>query len=150
MLTAAALAAGLLSSALPLVASAQTTPSNTISLERYSVKAAESPNAFDASAPGMVNLSFVNRGAVAATEVRFVVENGHEVDAVIDDVGRFSPGVEINHRFQEWSVSDGASVRVGAVRYADGSSWGENDLPALRERRQSPIDDASAYLNLGP
>jgi hypothetical protein len=137
ILTAATIAAGLLTSTLPVVAQAQAIARNTIGLEGFTVSAGLHPNTSDGeSAPGFITISFVNRGDVAATEVRFVVESSLQPDAVIDDVGRFSPGVSIRHRFQNDAISSDAKVHVAEVRYADGSTWTEDQGP-LPEHRQA-------------
>jgi hypothetical protein len=137
ILATAAMAAGLLSSALAISANAESLARNTIELESYAVESPMDPNTYDGAAmPGFIALSFVNRGDLTATAVRFVVESARQPDTVIDDVGRFSPGAHIYHRFQNSSLSANATVHIAQVRYADGSSW--NEESALPERRQAP------------
>jgi hypothetical protein len=130
-----ALAAGVVSAALPVAAQAQERPQNMIAIQDFSINAADALDGH--SIPAMATVTFVNRGTVAATDVLFVLHSRKSWDMAIDDAGKFSPGVTIRHQFQSWDYPDDATVSVAAVRYADGSTWTSEDGRALIERRQA-------------
>lgn len=80
------------------------------------------------------NVSFVNTGAIAATDVDFKVVLDGETQTVRDH-GTFAPGVTIDHTFSKLAGtayrSSAATCNVVAVRYADGSSWKRSDGSAV-------------------
>jgi hypothetical protein len=149
MLTTAPIAAGL-SSALAIVVNAQSVASmarNAIELQDYTVDSGLRPYTSDGkSSPGFVRAAFLNRGDVAATEVRFAIESCGERYAVIDDVGYFSSGVSIRHRIHNDSISSDAKVHIAEVRYPDGSTWSEDAGARLPERRQASGPEAYACV----
>jgi hypothetical protein len=151
---AARLAAAALLGSLPLAAAAQETPSNAIVIDGYAAEAAVYGDT--ASYPSMLTLAFHNAANVDATDVKFAVEGDRHGAIEIDDVGRFSPGVTIRRRFIGLDVAGGDSMRVTEVRYADGSTWMDDDRRALRElqRRQAaepqPESALSAKVPAGP
>lgn len=75
---------------------------------------------------------FVNRAAVAATDVAFKVVRDGET-RIVNDRGSFAPGVPITRTMQEYENSSyrGApeTWTVLAVRFADGTSWSSQSSP---------------------
>ena len=130
--TAAGIAAGL-SSAFTLPATAEDPTHNFIQLERYYVDPAPYS---EWGGPAIVAVSFVNHGTIPATDVLFDVR-GEDGISKIDDVGTFSPGVQIHHEFRSFTFPTNPTVRVAAVRYADGSMWNASDNVTPLPRRQA-------------
>ncbi len=70
-------------------------------------------------------IGFVNRAAVTATGVRFVVRIGG-TSQTFEDSGSFAAGTQIEHVFTPLSSAAGfgdASCAVDAVTFSDGTSW---------------------------
>ena len=75
--------------------------------------------------PGSILLRFVNRSAVPATSVTFVVKDGEDSRSIIDK-GNFRPGVLIEHSFGGYVGSNDVSIAtfgVAEVDFADGTVW---------------------------
>jgi hypothetical protein len=79
--------------------------------------------------PGMVDISFTNRNAATANDVVFAVENNGYVAKRFNDVGSFSTGTTINHRFPETNPTDGMRVAVARATFDDGSVWVNPEVP---------------------
>jgi hypothetical protein len=80
---------------------------------------------FQGAAGGDVAISFVNRAAVEATAVRFLVRTGRTVQT-IDDRGSFASGTRIDRIFSPATASyegGSASCEVESVSFADGTTW---------------------------
>lgn len=77
-------------------------------------------------------ITYQNESSVAATEIDFGLVAGDALVAVAKDVGKFSPGVMIDHEFvvSREIFPLGASPRCAVLRvkYADGSVW-QNPIP---------------------
>ncbi|MGD0051264.1 MAG: hypothetical protein ABSD03_05505 [Vulcanimicrobiaceae bacterium] len=71
--------------------------------------------------PDMLEISFVNRGQVAATAVEFVVRSGNREQTIVDR-GTFAPGVDIAQEFEPAFVAP-TSLEVEAVTFIDGTTW---------------------------
>jgi len=73
-----------------------------------------------------LRISFVNRAALKATDVRFAVSTPGGTQT-IEDVGSFAPGAQITHNFAlartGLNFSDPAKCAVQSVTYSDGSTW---------------------------
>ena len=88
---------------------------------------------------GSVSLEFHNTRAVAATDVTFeVAVFGSPIDE-IHDVGTFSKGTTIRHRFVDQSTFGHQTIAVAAVKYADGSVWTAGDDAAPSALRQTAL-----------
>ena len=84
-----------------------------------------------ASTSSGMAITFVNESQTVATLVNFSVnDNGNHF--VIRDVGTFSPGVTINHRYRNGNgqsyilpafITPRVRCRVASVTFADGSVW---------------------------
>jgi hypothetical protein len=75
--------------------------------------------------PDAIRIAFVNDSQRVATNVHFVVRYGNHTQT-IDESGRFSPGVLIDHEFTpiaDATPSKPARCSVEAVTYTDGSRW---------------------------
>ncbi len=75
--------------------------------------------------PGSITLRFVNRSAVPATSVTFVVNKGGDSRSIIDK-GSFGPGTLIEETFDKyvgWSDFSTATWAVAEVNFADGTAW---------------------------
>lgn len=75
--------------------------------------------------PDALRIAFVNDAPRVATDVHVVVRFGNHTQT-INERGRFSPGVLIDHQFTP--IADAtplkpASCEVAAVTYTDGSRW---------------------------
>jgi len=82
-----------------------------------------------------LGISYQNQATVAATEVDFGLVARGSLVAVAKDIGRFSPGVLIEHEFVVSSeiFPLGSAVPYCAVlrvKYADGSMWHNPSPPA--------------------
>ena len=74
-----------------------------------------------------IYMTFRNNAPVTANEVRFQVRQGQDVVELFD-VGTFSTGVDITHKFANPNAAFGApwqSARASVtyVHFTDGSSW---------------------------
>lgn len=72
-----------------------------------------------------IQIGFVNRAAVAATDVRFAVSTGRTVQ-MIDATGTFAGGTPIVQSFSPATAAYGAenaSCAVESVTFADGTTW---------------------------
>lgn len=73
-----------------------------------------------------LRISFVNRSAVQATDVRFAVSTPNATQT-IDDVGSFGPGARITHNFSPalggQNFADTAKCAVQSVTFSDGTTW---------------------------
>ncbi|MEA2666204.1 MAG: hypothetical protein QOI11_3148 [Candidatus Eremiobacteraeota bacterium] len=127
-LLSTAIAATLLATAASAPALAQPAPEAPIAVTSCAIDAAvrlygEGP--FQGAAGGDVAISFVNRAAVEATAVRFLVRTGRTVQT-IDDRGSFASGTRIDRIFSPATASyDGGSAacEVESVSFADGTTW---------------------------
>lgn len=82
-----------------------------------------------------IQIQFTNESAQTADLINFAVDsNGRTF--VIRDVGTFSPGVEITHRYRNGAgqafvlpafVSPKFKCKVDSVRFADGTVWRRGD-----------------------
>jgi len=73
-----------------------------------------------------LRISFVNRAALKATDVRFAVSTPNGTQT-IEDVGSFAPGAQITHNFAPaqtgLNFSDPAKCAVQSVTFSNGSTW---------------------------
>lgn len=80
-----------------------------------------------------LRIDFTNEGHVAGDLIRFRIQQGTNEPNYIRDVGTFSPGITIKHKFGQLagqSVSplfSGPNIRCGieSVHFVDGSIWTE-------------------------
>jgi hypothetical protein len=87
--------------------------------------------------PGSVSLAFRNVSNVAATDVTFDLNSFGATVARIHDVGTFSPGATIRHRFTDSANASTQTVRVAEVKFADGTVWHGGDAVAAHAMRQA-------------
>ncbi|MEO7039982.1 MAG: hypothetical protein ABI186_08150 [Candidatus Elarobacter sp.] len=73
-----------------------------------------------------LRISFINRAAVQATDVRFAVSTPNGTQT-IDDAGNFGPGARITHNFSPAvggeNFADTAKCAVRSVTFSDGTTW---------------------------
>ena len=73
-----------------------------------------------------LRISFVNRSAVPATDVKFAVSTPNGTQT-IDDAGTFGAGARITHNFSPandgLNFSDPAKCAVQSVTFSDGTTW---------------------------
>ena len=87
-----------------------------------------------------LSIDYTNEGAKVATQIEFgLVARGHLV-AEVRDVGTFSPGAEIKHRFglspNVFPIGTGLAQCVPLrITYQDGTKWRSHRLPALMQSR---------------
>lgn len=91
-----------------------------------------------ASTSNGIQIQFTNESEKTANLINFAVDsNGRSF--VIRDVGTFSPGIEITHRYRNGSgqafllpefVSPKIKCHVDSVRFADGTVWRRGDKHA--------------------
>lgn len=79
-------------------------------------------------------ISYENKASIAATEIEFGLLAGGSLVAVAKDVGKFSPDVKIDHEFvvsrEIFPLAGDPYCAVLLVRYADGSVWKNQLIPA--------------------
>ena len=80
--------------------------------------------------PASIEITFVNRSNVDATDVVFASEANGFANR-INDVGRFAKGVQIRHSFpvNPFDVAGNLDVQVVQVSFADGTVWQNPDTP---------------------
>jgi hypothetical protein len=71
--------------------------------------------------PDTLEISFVNRGQIAASAVEFAVRSGNQVQTIVDR-GTFAPGVEIAQEFEP-TIGIPTTLDVEAVTFVDGTTW---------------------------
>jgi hypothetical protein len=74
-----------------------------------------------------IRIAYINRGPEVATRVAFLVNYRGDIERIVD-VGTFSPGVTIDHRFGQfegdvWLGPKPNYCRPVAVRFVNGSFW---------------------------
>lgn len=106
-----------------------------------------------------IKIEFVNESAKAADLVNFDV-NSNGTHFVIRDVGKFSPGISIKHRYRNGSgqafvlpafIAPNIKCRVASVRFADGTSWTRGQSATGVAQPASPdasLSATPAQLNL--
>jgi hypothetical protein len=67
-----------------------------------------------------VNVRFTNSTSDQIARVTFALDNG----ATVVDVGKFSPGISINHSLGI-GPTDATSCTLSAVGFADGTTWNQ-------------------------
>src|ERR1700733_1219785 len=155
-IASALLVASMALGAAPSIASAATSPGDTISvLQTKSSPVQYVANADDGSVvngPNVLHIQFENRGDQVATDVEFEVDSFGAPVATIDDAGKFTKDAVVNHSFT--NVGDrNSTVSVVGVKYADGSEWSANGQQPFVSRRQSaavaPVvpDDVPSFEN---
>lgn len=93
---------------------------------------------------GLVTLSFENTADVPATDVTFDLSSAGQNLGDYDVRGTFAPGVEIQHEsFGTPSVIAPEQLSVAEIRYADGSTWQNENQPNPTERRQASAPSSS-------
>jgi hypothetical protein len=125
----AAIAATVLATAGTIApALAQPVPEAPVAVTSCAIGAAARPyneGPLQAVEGGDIAISFVNRAAVEATGVRFLVRTGRTVQT-IDDQGSFASGTRIDRIFTPATASydaGSASCEVESVSFADGTTW---------------------------
>jgi len=111
----------------PAVGYSTTLPVSVVSCEQNSF---EIPAMLEGPNPAIrldnLRISFVNRAALAATDVRFAVSTPTGTQT-IDDAGSFGPGARISHDFSPaaggQNFSDTAKCAVESVTFIDGTTW---------------------------
>ncbi len=119
-----AVAAALLLGAASAPAFASESAAAPIEIQSCSTVYAPTPEpvyAMGSVTPAGVEISYVNRAAVAAQDVTFRLGDGSDALTVIDR-GNFAPGVLIQHTFWTGSIPVD-SCRVAAIRLAGGTAF---------------------------
>jgi hypothetical protein len=83
---------------------------------------------------GPLEIKFTNESEKTATTIRFGIHMEGET-ASIRDVGTFSPGITIHHKFQDFSgrtkfifsSEPQPKCSVQYVKFADGSTWSDGE-----------------------
>jgi|SRR5579884_61699 len=106
-----------------------------------------------ASTSSGIQIQFTNESSKTANLINFAVDsNGSSF--VIRDVGTFSPGVEIKHRFTNGSgqafvlpqfVAPNISCHVQSVGFTDGTMWRRGET-----RFSSPAPQTATPLSVAP
>src|SRR5579884_3698900 len=93
-----------------------------------------------ASSSSGIQIQFTNESSKTANLINFAVDSNGE-SFVIRDVGTFSPGIEITHKFRNGAgqafvlpqlIAPKIKCHVQSVGFTDGSVWrrGQNNAPA--------------------
>jgi hypothetical protein len=111
-------------------------PASPIQIDYCHITYNQGPNVVPSAAisltksSGPLEIKFVNEGDKVATMVRFGVTIGDET-AGLRDVGTFSPGITIHHKFQDFSGrtrfifahEPQPKCSVQYIKFADGTTW---------------------------
>lgn len=111
-------------------------PASPISIDYCHIDYSQGPNVMPSASisltksSGPLEIKFVNDGDKVATTVRFGVKLEDETSTV-RDVGTFSPGITIRHKFQDFRGrvkfifvhEPQPKCTVEYIRFADGSTW---------------------------
>jgi hypothetical protein len=84
-----------------------------------------------AAKTGQVEVQFTNEGAVEADLIRFRFDWGSDSTAYVRDVGKFSPGITITHRFRQSAgefvspvlAKPKIACSIEAIHFSDGTVW---------------------------
>ena len=104
-----------------------------------------------------IEIEFVNETSQAATLVNFDVQSGGD-QFVIRDVGTFSPGVSIKHKYRNGAgqafilpefIAPKISCSVDSVTFADGSVWRKGQ-PAATPQPSGSASPGSSALTATP
>jgi hypothetical protein len=129
----AALGAALLLVGAPAIALASAgTTTDPIAISHVGVQPADAGHGNGA---GFVSVSFDNNSSQTATEIVFELDVDGAYSQQFDDVGSFAPGTKIRHAFQTDSSSADQQLKVAAVKFADGSTWVNDDGSAPPDPR---------------
>ena len=123
-LGAKAVAAALFLGAASAPAFASETAAAPIEIQSCSTVYAATPEqvyAMGTLAPAGIEISYVNRAAVAAQDVTFRLGDGSDALLVVDH-GNFAPGALIQHTFWTGSIPVD-SCRVAAIRFVGGTAF---------------------------
>lgn len=104
-----------------------------------------------------IQIQFTNQTSKVANLVNFRVDsNGNSF--VIRDVGTFSPGIEITHRYRNGQgqafvlpafISPKIKCKVDSVHFADGTSWQRGKHKAIAATPQ-PLAPGESLLSVSP
>jgi hypothetical protein len=104
-----------------------------------------------ASTSSGIQIQFTNESSKTANLINFAVDSNGET-FVMRDVGTFSPGVEITHRYRNGEgqafvlpslISPKIKCHVDSVRFADGTVWRRGD-------NRKSVDTVPATLSVAP
>lgn len=112
-----------------------------------------------ASTSNGMQIQFTNESSKTADLINFAVDsNGRTF--VIRDVGTFSPGIEITHKYRNGAgqsfvlpafVSPKVKCKVDSVRFADGTVWRHGDkLKAEQAAAPSAASSGPETLSVAP
>lgn len=115
-------------------------PASPIQIDYCHITYQQGPNVVASAAisltksSGPLEIKFVNEGDKVATMVRFGVTIGDET-AGLRDVGTFSPGITIHHKFQDFSGrtkfifahEPQPKCSVQYIKFADGTTWSADE-----------------------
>lgn len=111
-------------------------PASPIAIDYCHIDYTQGPNVVPSAAisltkhSGPLEIKFVNETEKVATTVRFTVKIENET-AGVRDVGTFSPGITIHHKFEDFrgrtkfifANEPQPSCSVQYVKFADGTTW---------------------------
>lgn len=109
-----------------------------------------------ASTSNGIQIQFTNESAKTADLINFAVDSNGQT-FVIRDVGTFSPGIEIRHKYRNGSgqafllpafVSPKIKCKVDSVRFADGSVWRHGDK--LKHQEAAAASSGPETLSVAP
>jgi hypothetical protein len=95
---------------------------------------------------GFVTVTFTNTSSVTATEVVFELSGAGGFQR-INDVGTFTPGVQITHGFLYYAHTPNENVKVAEVDFADGTIWADGQITTSHSRPRASSNDP---LSLAP
>jgi hypothetical protein len=105
-----------------------------------------------------IQIEFVNETNQTATLVNFNVKSGGD-QFVIRDVGTFSPGVSIKHKYRNGEgqafilpefIAPKVACEVASVKFADGSVWEKGQAPTATQTPAAPSPQATSPLSVTP
>lgn len=111
-----------------------------------------------ASTSNGIDIQFTNQSSKTADLINFGV-NSNGRNFVIRDVGTFSPGIEITHRYSNGAgqafvlpafISPKFTCKVDSVRFIDGTIWRYGDNPQTLQAAASLASPGPSRLRISP
>jgi hypothetical protein len=118
----AAIVAAFLASGVPALAASVPTHASAIRLDNVNIE--QSYGQFNGFEAGVVAIAFTNTSAVPVKAVVFdLLGYQGRIIAQYNDVGTFTQGATVRHRFPNTHEDYNQQIQVGRITFADGTTW---------------------------
>jgi hypothetical protein len=121
-----ALAAALLLTSAPLLASASDAQASPIQVDNVAIDPYY--GSYNDYNPGTAFVQFTNQYNAPATRIVFALESNGKILAESEDAGSFAKGQTARYNFQDVQLNTDQSVAVESATFADGTVWTNPDL----------------------